>query len=171
GMGFQTDLNQPGGFGGGAAKDRFPYAGGGGAGLGGDIFNAAGTVTITNSTLAENIAQGGGGASISTNRSGNGSGYGGAVFNLNGSISLLNSTLASNTVSPGSGGAGGSSDGGALYTLGMDNVFISGSGIGATVGTAADATIATYNSIFANNSGDTADLITDNSAATGSNNL
>lgn len=153
GMGFQTDLNKPGGFGGGAAFDRFPYAGGGGAGMGGAIFNAAGTVTITNSTLAGNTAKGGGGASVSTNRSGNGSGFGGAIFNLNGSVTINHATLASNTVSAGSGGIGGSADGGALYTLGMDNVFVSGDGAGATVGTAAGAKLLAINSLFANSIG------------------
>src|SRR5947209_6234587 len=43
------------GFGGGAGIGH----GGGGAGMGGAVFNLYGTVTITNSTLADNSAIGG----------------------------------------------------------------------------------------------------------------
>src|SRR5262249_31865357 len=63
-------------------------------GLGGAIFNDGGTVTVTNSTLAGNLAQGGSGAS-------NGAGLGGAVFSRNGTLTVVNSTLSSNTASQG----------------------------------------------------------------------
>lgn len=112
------------GFGGGAGTATTGFqiggSGGGGAGLGGAIFNYAGTLTLINSTLSGNTAQGGagghngspgdGGAGIAAN---GGSGYGGAIFNEGGSVTLLASTVASNTVLPGAAGVGydGSADG------------------------------------------------------------
>ncbi len=112
------------GFGGGAGTATTGFqiggSGGGGAGLGGAIFNDAGTLTLINSTLSGNTAQGGaggnnggagdGGAGIAAN---GGSGYGGAIFNEGGSVTILASTVASNTVLPGAAGVGydGSADG------------------------------------------------------------
>jgi hypothetical protein len=161
-----------GGFGGGAGRSASgggAYAGGGGAGMGGAIFNAAGTVTITNSTLAGNTAQGGAGGFFA----GNGSGYGGAVFNLNGSLTITNSTLASNTVAAGSGAGAFASaaGGGALYTLGMNGVLASAvAGQTATIGKAAGAQATFINTLFANSSGGP-DIVNNNSAVSGSNNL
>jgi len=83
--------------------------GGGGGGFGGAVFNYGGTVFVTNSTLAGNLAIGGNGGSGASN----GSGYGGAIFNLNGSVSTLNATIASNTAPQG---------GGAIYSLGDNGV-------------------------------------------------
>jgi hypothetical protein len=80
-------------------------AGGGGAGLGGAIFNDGGTVSITDSTLAGNLAQGGSGGGGGNN----GSGLGGAVFSRNGTLSILDSTLSGNTAAQG---------GRAVYLLG-----------------------------------------------------
>jgi hypothetical protein len=117
------------GFGGGGAGASDGGYGGGGAGLGGAIFVHLGTVTIMNSTLAMNIAQGGNNdpASLLGSNWG-GSGFGGAIFNLNGTVTLLDSTVAKNTVTPG-GIAGtsnhlGQSDGGGIYNLayGSDTV-------------------------------------------------
>jgi hypothetical protein len=96
----------PGGFGGGNGA----LSGGGGAGFGGALFNLDGTVTITDSTLADNVAQGGAGGAASSSASG-GNGLGGALFNLDGSVSLTNSTLADNIV------GGATPAGGALYSL------------------------------------------------------
>ncbi len=151
-----------GGFGGGQGLS----AGGGGAGMGGAIFNAAGSVTITNSTLSGNTARGGAGLD-----SGNGSGYGGALFNLNGGITLINDTLAGNTVAAGKGisTVGGAADGGAVYTLGLDGVLASAGGT-ATIGSAAGARANFINTIFANSTGG-ADLVNNNTTITGGNNL
>ncbi len=98
------------GFGGGAADDSgFIISnlgmGGGGAGLGGAIFNHGGFVNLRNSTLAGNTAEGGAGQTPSAN----GSGHGGAIFNLNGTIDARFSTLAANAAPQG---------GGAIYNLG-----------------------------------------------------
>ena len=89
-----------------AAPGNFGYGsqfsgGGGGAGLGGAIFNMFGSLTVTNSTLAGNTAQGG----AVQNASGAGTAgdaFGGAIFNLdslNGAaVTLVNDTLAGNYV-------------------------------------------------------------------------
>ena len=94
------------GFGGGlggASNGSNGGGGGGGAGLGGAIFNEAGTVFITNSTIAGNAARGGiGGASTGT-AGANGSGAGGGVFNHNGVVSLFHVTVARNTAAEGRG--------------------------------------------------------------------
>ena len=68
------------------------FKAGGGAGMGGAVFSNGGTVTITNSTLTGNAANGSG------NTPQDGRGFGGAVFALNGSLSILNSTISGNTV-------------------------------------------------------------------------
>lgn len=135
-----------GGFGGG---DGHGY-GGGGAGYGGALFNLAGTMTLSNTTLSANTASGGNGSSSSTGGNG-GSGFGGAIFNLNGSVTLLNSTLANNTVSAGTGrgssGTDGSADGGAIYNLAYNS------------GSAVNATVVLKNSILADSTGGN-DLVT-----------
>lgn len=83
------------GFGGGAAQEG-PTRGGGGAGLGGAVFNMQGTLTVRNSTLAANTAQGG----DSNGSPDPGKGLGGAVFNLSGQFTAVGSTLAGNTAAP-----------------------------------------------------------------------
>jgi hypothetical protein len=95
GGGGALGSNTPGsgGFGGGSGA-----SGGGGAGMGGAIFNHQGELTIYNSTLSGNVAQGF-------------NGLGGAVFNLNGTVSTDSATIAFNTAS---------TQGGALYNLGYD---------------------------------------------------
>lgn len=74
-------------FGGGTAMY---FRSGGGAGMGGAIFNYLGTVTIRNSTLTGNHAEGGVGAE-------QGAGIGGAIFN-HGTLVIRSSTLVGNTV-------------------------------------------------------------------------
>jgi len=132
------------GVGGFAAGDGGQYGGAGG-GMGGAVFNAAGTVTLTDSTLTGNFAEGG----FNGAGAGNGSAFGAAVFNLNGTVSMTNDTLANNNLRPGDGGNGGSADGADLYTLGLANVvaYIGGPNIGPADG-AASATLT--NNIFAN---------------------
>ena len=81
-------------------------SGGGGAGLGGAIFNLGGTVNLVNSTITGNTTTAG--------QNGNGSttarGLGGGLFNLNGSVNVVNSTFAANTAD----------DGGSIYNLAHD---------------------------------------------------
>ena len=100
-------------------------AGGGGGGLGGAIFNHLGTVTLINSTLSSNTAQGGNGANVSGPGTGGtgGSGYGGGVFNYNGTVTVVAATLSDNVVTSGTNGTPApatSSDagGGGIYNLG-----------------------------------------------------
>jgi hypothetical protein len=96
-----------GGFGGGGGGGGATASGGGGgAGLGGAIFNYGGTVTLVNSTLANNSALAGHGA---PGQGADGNGLGGGIFNLNGTITLADSTLAFNVAS---------TTGGAVYNLG-----------------------------------------------------
>jgi hypothetical protein len=151
-----------GGFGGGEGGVGFDSGGigggGGGAGLGGAIFNHRGTLTVVNSTLTENTAQGGNGGNGGALGARGGSGLGGAIFNLNGAVHLTNSTIAANTVIAGTGGTGstagssGQADGGALYNLAFGNVIEDGS--------ASTATSVLANTILALTSGAN-DLVTD----------
>lgn len=85
------------GFGGGSANALGSY-GGAGAGMGGAIFNDAGTVSLTNVTLTANTANGGGNGFAPAGR---GSGYGGAIFNYAGSLTLNFVTVSGNSVAPG----------------------------------------------------------------------
>ncbi len=123
-----------GGFGGGSGgiggPTRNAGGGGGGAGLGGAIFNHGGTITITNSTLSSNSAQGGTPGAFAGFSGVAGSGRGGGLFNLNGSVTITNSTIASNT----------STTGGGVYNLAHEAV----SGI-----TANAATLVLQNTIVA----------------------
>ncbi len=102
----------PGGWGGGdggqiPASSDFAAVGGGGAGLGGAIFNMAGELHVTSSTLAGNAAIGGTAAAGSTATEG--SGFGGAIFNLEGQrfsgrevLTLItNTTIAGNEADEG----------------------------------------------------------------------
>ena len=75
--------------------------GGDGAGFGGAVFNKEGNVTVNNSTLSGNTAQGGGAGA---------SGGGGAIMNYNGLLTVLNCTVNDNTADQG-GGIGSLGDG------------------------------------------------------------
>jgi hypothetical protein len=92
------DAGSVGGFGGGDPPSVNDSAAGGGAGLGGALFNDAGSVSLTDCTFTANSARGGGNGDP-------GMGLGGAVFNLNGTLQLTDCTLAGNTVANGNGGA------------------------------------------------------------------
>lgn len=135
------------GFGGGNGGDggTLSGAGGGGAGMGGAIFNAAGTVSVLNSTLAENSATGGNGGNpdFQTPGGSGGGALGGAVFSLNGSLTILYSTIATNSVTAGTGGSPTVTAAG-IYILAMD-----GTGIGAASGTSHSVA----NNIIASNTG------------------
>ncbi|MFT3883660.1 MAG: choice-of-anchor Q domain-containing protein [Gemmatales bacterium] len=107
GAGTQGTAN----FGGGASLDS--YYGGGGAGLGGAVFNRGGNVTIVNSTLTGNAANGG----YASYYSKPGDAFGGAIFNLNGSVRLTNDTITGNTLSSSGKGYYGLADGLQVYNL------------------------------------------------------
>lgn len=143
-----------GGFGGGDGRNHVGF-GGGGAGMGGAIFNDAGTVQLTNTTLHANTATGGTGY-----QSSDGSGLGGAIFNYNGSLTIDFSTLSANGVAGSNGIVG--PDGGAVYSLGdgsCNNTGAAPSGGNICNGTTAILTIS--NSIMANGSGSTTgDVVT-----------
>jgi hypothetical protein len=107
----------PGGFGGGAATliqyDYPPYeifmGGGGGAGMGGAIFNADGSVTVVNSTLTNDTAFGGYGY---FGVYGSGLGLGGAILSHNGMLTVTSSTLTANSADDGGGAVYVAADGG-----------------------------------------------------------
>jgi hypothetical protein len=80
------------GFGGGSPVTS-PGRGGGGAGLGGAVFNMQGSVTVINSTFTANAVRGGEPLNIPNP----GDGMGGAVFNMNGSFTAVGSTFAQNS--------------------------------------------------------------------------
>jgi hypothetical protein len=166
-----------GGFGGGGANGS--YLGGAGAGMGGAIFNAAGSLSIIDSTLSANQAVGGN--EIQGNNPRAGDGFGGAVFNLNGSLTLADDTFDANAVTAGTNQQNSSNNGTAtaadVYTLGLANVvaYDGGPNIGPANGT---ASASLTDNLFVNgkvNGSAGTDLVLNNnsgnSTATGSNNL
>jgi hypothetical protein len=141
-----------GGFGGGQGGQSSAsnnVGGGGGAGMGGAIFNMFGTLTLTNSTLSGNAAQGGnGGAKGGVG----GSGYGGALFNLDGNTTLTYVTIANNSAGSGSdSGGNGNAGGSGVYNLAYGNTLTGG---------ANTATLALFNSVIGQDSGGN-DLVND----------
>ncbi len=122
GGGVSGATGASGGFAGGNGGNN-NGAGGGGGGLGGAIFNHLGTVTILNSTLSGNTAQGGNGGNGTDAGSAGGSGYGGGVFNYNGTVTVVAATLSDNLVTAGTNGtpapaASSVAGGGGIYNLG-----------------------------------------------------
>jgi hypothetical protein len=120
--------------------------------MGGAVFSMYGSVTVVNSTLADNTAQGGGAGNLSGN---GGSAYGGAIFNLDGSVSLTFATIADNSVVAGAGGTGsgnrvgsggtnGAADG-PLYNLAYGNNVNTGGSV--------TASLTVIDSILAGNNG------------------
>jgi uncharacterized repeat protein (TIGR01451 family) len=110
-----------GGFGGFGGRGQFSVSSGkggtggnGGAGLGGAMYVAGGTVTLTHDTISGNKAQGGtgapGGTGINSRKDGSGgtggAGSGGGLYVAGGTVTLTNDTLKSNTAQGGSGGLG-----------------------------------------------------------------
>lgn len=118
------------GFGGTAGTTTVSGSGGG---FGGAIFSNEGTVTIHNSTFANNSATGGTGAD----------GYGGAIFNRNGTLNVNNATISDNSVT---------TDGGGIYSLGDAETINENDDDPLTSGTPSTATLALSNSIVANSS-------------------
>ncbi len=116
--------NGTGGFGAGPGTRSFATGfGGGGAGMGGAIFNFGGQITITNSTVSGNTASGGLGGMFGYEAPG--SGLGGGLFNRNGTVLITNSTLSENT-----GGALYNLGDGAAATLEMNNSILANSTVG-----------------------------------------
>ncbi len=78
--------------------------GGGGAGLGGAIFNDSGNVDIRNSTFTNNfVTRGVGGSAGTSGAADNGADAGGAIFTVNGHLTVIDATIDGNQ-STGSGG-------------------------------------------------------------------
>jgi CSLREA domain-containing protein len=157
GTGLGVAFGGPGGFGGGFGSDGLGTPGGGGAGLGGAIFNQGGAITVANSTVTGNTAQGGDANGMGA---GAGSGFGGGLFNINGSVPLTNVTFARNTVAAGTASNGaiaaGQAAGGAVYNLAIN--------VGSVTPTQT-ATITVANSILANTTGGS-DVVNNQQAGT-----
>lgn len=156
GGGAGGDGGGSGGFGGGSGSGVGAGSGGfgggydpngnatGGAGIGGAIFNHAGTVNLLNVTAAGNSANGGAG-SAACNPACDGSGLGAVLFNLNGTTTIDFSTLAGNSLSRSNGT--GSSEDGSVYSLAFGNDIGTGAASSASLnlhnsiayGTRADA--------------------------------
>ena len=100
---------------------------------GGAIFNDAGTVVITDSTLSGNTADGG---------------QGGAVFNLNGSVTIANSTLTDNSADRGGRGIFSLADG-ASAAVTIDSSIVAQDNVDVT-----DVEIETVNGGSSSTSGD-----------------
>jgi hypothetical protein len=115
----------PGGGGAGATSSGVvlgPY-GSGGAGSGGGLYVAGGSVTLNNDTLSSNQAVGGnggngdyvwtGGNGVPQGGSGGsgGAGSGGGLYVAAGAVTLSNDTLSSNNAGGGNGGNGGGGGG------------------------------------------------------------
>lgn len=85
------------GSGGSYAGDANSFFGGGGAALGGVIFNDGGTILIANSTFAGNsVTRGNGGGSGASGAADNGADAGGAIFSLDGDVTIDDSTISGN---------------------------------------------------------------------------
>lgn len=102
------------GYGGGGSGPGGP----GGNGLGGALYVAGGTVTLTGDTLSANSAQGGPGGAGSPGGPG-GNGFGGALYAAGGTLTMRNDTVTDNAAVGGAGGSGsgspGKGEGGGLY--------------------------------------------------------
>ena len=121
GGGYGSDDNalaEPGAGGFGAGTGGFA-SGGGGAGLGGAVFNNAGTVTITNSTITGNVAQGG----VNTGATVRAKGLGGGLFSRNGTVTIGNGTFSGNTAAAGARGVFLYGDG-AAFTASINKTII-----------------------------------------------
>jgi hypothetical protein len=123
--------------------------------MGGAIFNAFGTLILTNDTLSGNTAQGGiGDGSISGSIGGDGgAGFGGGLFNLNGTVTMTYVTVAGNKASGGSGGTPSGGTPGHLGTADGLGVYNMANALAPNTtpskGVTADMTI--YNSIIGQN--------------------
>ncbi len=85
--------------------------GAGGNALGGGLYQGGGTVSLTDTTLSSNTAQGGNGVNFSSTLndfpSAGGEAAGGAYYAAGGTVALMTDNVASNTALGGQGGQGG----------------------------------------------------------------
>jgi uncharacterized repeat protein (TIGR01451 family) len=114
----------------GSASD--PFAGGG-AGLGGAIFNDSGIILVRNSTFVGNSSTGGGLLDASRYSSApssiNGLDAGGAIFSRNGSLSVQNATISGNTAkSTATGGGIVVMSDGVTASFKLDNTILANNG-------------------------------------------
>jgi hypothetical protein len=98
-----------GGNGGADSASRNRHAGWGGDGLGGGLYIADGTVTLTGVIVQSNSTRGGQGGN-STQAGGyagnGGNAFGGGLYVAGGTASLVGSTVTANSVTNGAGGSG-----------------------------------------------------------------
>jgi hypothetical protein len=117
--------------------------GDGGAGLGGALYVAGGTVTLDDCALSNDTAVGGiggaGNADVFTEGGHGGDGLGGAIYAAAGAVTLYNSTLSNDIAGGGKGGD----------ILGDGRGGFGGSGLGGTIYAAAGA-VTLYNSTLSN---------------------
>jgi CSLREA domain-containing protein len=93
------------GVGGKYAGNASSINGGGGAALGGAIFNDSGSVIVTNSTFFNNyVTRGEGGGAGTSSAADNGADAGGAIFTLNGALALNDVTIDGNQSTGSNGG-------------------------------------------------------------------
>ena len=127
--------------------------------MGGGIFNMMGSLTVTNSTLAGNMAQGGGGNGCNDGNAGDA--LRGALFNLDGNATLTGVTIANDNVVAGTDHTPGYPNGSFVYNLAYGNNI--------TTGGPFTATLTLNDTIIGQNSGPTevgqtndgADLVND----------
>ena len=122
--------------------------------MGGAIFNFTGDLTIINSTIADDIAEGGDADSLSGGVAGGA--FGGGVFNLNGSAVLVNDTFALNSVTSGTGGSSSPPDGADYYNLAYGREWRAGQ---TTPGAPVSASLTLANTIMASNVASVNDLV------------
>jgi hypothetical protein len=87
------------------------YSGPGGPALGGGLYVAGGTATLTNVTVSSNSAQGGDGSQ-------GGFACGGGLYVAGGTVTLTNAAVSSNAAQGGVGSFARDGDGGGLYVAG-----------------------------------------------------
>ena len=140
--------NGGGGFFAGVGSANLPGSGGGGAGLGGAIFNDSGTVSISNSTFTRNAVGGG-----FSPHSQDGSGGGGAIFSRNGHLTVLNATISGNSANFGGGIIVAQDSASAPTSFVLHNTIIAGNGLyecaisGFSIGVAATGNLIQSNAV------------------------
>ena len=103
-------------------------------GLGGGIFNFCAEATLINTTVHNNIAQGGDqDLGLASGEANGGAGYGGGIFNLNSTLTLITSTVGLNEAAggTGTGGSGSIGRGGPGRGAGIYNFRWTGGGCSA----------------------------------------
>ena len=131
----------------GAAGSSGPFTdydlsqGGGGAGMGGAVFNQLGSVVVTESTFTSNSAVGGANGTTAY-------GLGGAIFNLNGTVTLADDTFTGNTSANNNGST---ATGSSFYNLSHSGGAINSSQTPAANLTLVNTALSTTNNALVNN--------------------